>query len=355
MPDASHWSTHLFLDTSKGLRIYTRDEAAFDDWKIRTTLIFGINFLVSMALFVAFGVGLGGEDEAVYVFLAVVLAWPSMFLVGWLDPSNREFMFLILVTLLHVTLWTWAFIRVMFLDNSSSWLIKITSTILLPVTAVNLFRITRWYWKCFLDIDMNWPRRQARILLDDEMSGEPYRDEDASAETSDNDDELLESHGDGLLDSIYRHQLKQKSHSSNLYLRGDPEDREIYGDGINLALPYPDPNEDDSSAPGHETRFLAMTDDVGEGPSTIPIVSPSQDSQDPPQTSQDNPSSKDLSSQTRFQNLSFEPRFRWQERVPLLFGRGLLLRGLGLGAPYSIFISRELYTERYYCKMKTHP
>ena len=176
-----------------------------------------------------------------------------------------------------------------------------------------------------------------------------------SVKMSDNDDELLECHGDGLLDSVYRHQLKKKLHSSNLHLRGGLENKEIYEDDINIALPYPDPDEDNSLAPGHEPPFPAMKDGVGEGPSTIPTTSPSQKSQDPPQPSQINPSPKDVTSQTGFQNLSFEPRFRWQERVPLLFGRGLLFRGLGFGIPYLIFISGEIYKERYYCKMKTPP
>ena len=176
-----------------------------------------------------------------------------------------------------------------------------------------------------------------------------------SVKMSDNDDELLECHGDGLLDSVYRHQLKKKLHSSNLHLKSGLENKEIYEDDITIALAYSDPDEDKSSTPGHETRFLAMTDGVGEGPSIIPIVSSSENSQDPPQTSQDNPSSKDFISQPHFQNLSFEPRFRWQERVPLLFGRGLLFCGLGFGIPYLIFMSGDLYTEKHYCMVKTHP
>ena len=103
----THWSTHLFLETSKFLPILTKGEDAFDDWRFSTAGLFGINFLVSLPLLMAGAFGLLNGDEAVYVFPALVLDWPSFMYAAWLDPKHWELIILIIIALLHVTRWSW--------------------------------------------------------------------------------------------------------------------------------------------------------------------------------------------------------------------------------------------------------
>ena len=358
---ATHWSTHLFLETSKFLPILIKGEAAFDDWRLRTAGLFGINFLVSLPLLMAGAFDLLNGDEAVYVFPALVLDFPSFMYAGWLDPKHGELIILIIITLLHVTRWSWIWVRVIFIDISSSWIMRIVSTILLPLAVVNLLRITHWYWRNFLGSSTNSARRQAQGSPDDEASAESYSDDDSSVET----------HSDGLLGSIYRDQLDGRKPETNLTLIYGSEENGIYEDDINSELPYHDDSIDSSSAPADETP-ISMTgqngegpstlpDEIGEGPSTKPTHSHTQWPQDPLEPSQNGPPFERLSFQPRirdgphFKELSLQPRFRWQENVPLYFNRGLSFLSLGFGTLYFSFIGGEMHTESHYCKMKTDP
>lgn len=79
---ATQWSTHLFFETSNFLPVLTGGEDAFDDWRMMTAGLFGINLLICLPLLMAGAFNLLNGDDAVNVLPVFVLDFPSLMHAG---------------------------------------------------------------------------------------------------------------------------------------------------------------------------------------------------------------------------------------------------------------------------------
>lgn len=325
---ATHWSSHLFFDTgdypATKSGSESESESEFEYWRVKNTVLASIHLFVSLAFLV--GILFGLPVKASFdVALSFMVSWPGALYTGWLDPSHGNVIGLILLALIQLTIWADFFVRTVMKDK---WPLWIVATVFLSFTVANFLRIVDWYLRRFLGL--GWYGMHHSVHL------EP--DEDALSD----EEELLEQYSDGLLGLAYRDQLERTGQGTVSPREDESDDNDVDEDDVNSQLQYRDDQGDSFSAPAGRLPSRVTIDDCEEGPSAILFRSPLQSQQDPLQSTQQG---------SHFKQLSFRPRFRWQEKVPDHFRRGLVSFSMWFGIFYLGFEAGCLYMGHHYCKM----
>ena len=341
---ATHWSTHLFLDTGDypAIKDDAEPESEFEDWRAQNTIMAIIHCLASMVfLLICLGLGLdfsGFMDVALSFFLS----FPITMFTGWLDPVHGEIVGLILLLTVQLAIWTDFFVRTVVIDKFSRWPLCLVGTALLLFIFANLLRVVHWYWRRFLGLGMHRADRQVGPEIDEDALPEPYSDENALVPPHGDEDGPSESYSDGLLGLAYREQLEASGQQPDTSKMGKPGDNDTDEEDHDSQMqPYHD-TEEPPPASVVRAQSPVLTEDYGEGPSALPISPPL--------------SQQDFSLQTRqqeshFKPLSFQPRFRWQENVPNRFHKSLASLSLCCGICYLGAEAASLSMGKHYCKM----
>lgn len=328
---ATHWSTNLFFDTGDypATKGEFESESEFEDWRFTNTILALIHCLASLAFLV--GVLCGLPIKAFGdVALSFMISWPGAMYTGWLDPSHGQIIGLIVLALVQLAIWTDFFVRTVMRDKWPVWCV---ATVFLSFTVANFLRIMHWYLRRFLGLGVYGLHHPVRR----EPNEDALPDEDTLCE-----EDILEPYNDGLLGSAYRDQLEGTGQGTASPQEDESDDNDANEDEVTSQPRYRDGNRDLSSSPAGKSQPSATIDNWKERPSVVPTCSPPQSQQNPSQTSQQGP---------RFKQLSFQPRFRWQEKVPDHFRRGLVSLSLWLGMSYLVLEAGCLYMGNHYCNM----
>ena len=215
------------------------------------------------------------------------------------------------------------------------WPVWCVVIVFLSFTIANFLRILHWYLRRFLGLGM--------YGMNDQVHLEPGGDASPDEDTFYDEDASIEPYSDGLLGLAYRDQQEGTRQRTGSPRRDEPNDNDANEDDAHSQLQYCDCNRDSFSAPAVRLQPRIITHNWEDGPSTVPTRNPPQSEQNPSQPSRQGP---------RFKQLSFQPRFRWQEKVPDRFRRGLVALSLGFGMFYLIFEAGSLYMGYHYCKME---
>ena len=327
---ATHWSTNLFFDTGDYPAFKGESASEFEDWRGINTIFAIIHSLANFAFL--FGCLVGLPVKTVFdVFLSCIISWPGAFYAGWMDPSHGQIIGLIVITMIQLAIWTDFFVRTVMTDKWPVWCV---ATVFLLFTIANFLRILRWYLRRFLSLDLYGMNHQVHL--------EPGEDASPDEDTLCDEDALLEPYSDGLLGLAYRDQQEGTRQETGSPRQDEPNENDVDEDDVHSQLQHRDCNRDSSSAPAVGLQPRVLTDVREDGPSTIPTRNPPQSEQNPSPPSRQGP---------RFKQLSFQTRFRWQEKVPDHFRRGLVAISLGFGMFYLIFEAGSLYIGYHDCKM----
>ena len=327
---ATHWSTNLFFDTGDYPAFKDESASEFEDWRVTNTIFAMIHSLANIAFL--FGCVVGVPVKTVFdVLLSCIISWPGAMYAGWMDPSHGQIIGLIVITMIQLAIWTDFFVRTVMTDR---WLVWCVATVFLLFTIANFLRMVRWYLRRFLSLDMYGMNHQVHL--------EPGEDASPDEDTLCDEDALLEPYSDGLLGLAYRDQQEGTRQETGSSHQDEPNENDVNEDDVLSQLQHRDCNRDSSSAPAVGLQSRVLIDVREDGPSTIPTRNPPQSEQNPSPPSRQGP---------RFKQLSFQPRFRWQEKVPDHFRRGLVAISLGFGMFYLIFEAGSLYMGYHYCKM----
>ena len=312
----------------------------FDAYSIMTVMLSTLYVLPILLLAIVDLCFLGQMNALAEIILCGVVSILTTLYTVQLNPRHGEIIVLVFLTLVQLTIWAEFFVRVVLIETKP-WPLRVVATLSLSYAFGHLLFILHWYLRRFLGLGLDRGHRPTGVGTDEDEPLESYSDENALVEPyRDNSDALPESYSDGLLGLAYREQLEAMRQMAGSSKTDPSGNNDTDDEDPNSQLQY---HYDNMKSPSTSANPPATTSKCWGGPSTVPKVAPPPSPQDLLQSWEQG---------SHFRPLAFEPRFRWQEKVPGRFYRDMVSISLGAGIYYLVMQAAILYMRQRNCKMK---